>query len=157
MKQDRVRVYYNSTKHTLSVQRYINGKWRLSHHTEEINLCDVKFICSHATRLRTLKEGKKYVHAYFEGIESDQEIQLNKNPNTPYRGNLITYNPFKFPNYTGDSDEYGCPYYEYNGYCDQSVKDSFWDITEESPRKYCDYLSMRIIDKKPQMIAGIRL
>lgn len=148
MKQYRVRVYYNSTKHIFSVQRYINGKWKLSHHTDEINLVNVEFICSHTTRLRVIREGKKYVHAYFEGITADKK---------PIGGNPITYNPFKFPNSEGTHELFDYPVYSYGKYGDRSVKDSCWDLTMKSPRKHCDYLSMRIIDKKPQMMAGIRL
>lgn len=149
-KSDRVRVYFNLTKKCYSVQTLQSGKWKLLYHTDKINLSNVKFVCSHATRLRVIAEGKKYVHAYFEGNVSNTVV--NPHYTETHYGHFVTYNPYKFPN---EAEHHFYPVYSYGDYCDRSVINSFWDMWTQSPRKDCQFLTMRINEKKPVMIAAI--
>jgi len=65
---------------------------RVSFHTNEIVLKDVKFIVSQSGRERVLREKKKNVHAFVEGIIASASYVLNKEPN-------VFYNPYRFDSF----------------------------------------------------------
>lgn len=91
----RVRVYRNLHKNCMSVQTYTPGKgWRVAAHLVGLNLKDVEFKVSETGRQRVLREKKKNVHAFVEGIVTweyanrigQQDISYN-----PYRAaNFVT-------------------------------------------------------------------
>ncbi len=90
---ERVRVYWNLHKNIWSIMK----KGKVIGHRDTILLKDVRFIVSQAGRNRVLKEKKKNVHAFAEGIvveigDCDKKEQ-------------ITYNPYKFPYFYYKSDE----------------------------------------------------
>lgn len=84
----RVRVYFNLRKKMLSVQEKINGSWKVVDHVEQIWLGDVKFKVSDAGRQRVIKNKRKNVHAFIEGV-------ANKSPEKLIPFDSINYNPYK--------------------------------------------------------------
>lgn len=87
----KVRVYRNLHRNCFSIQSYIKGKgWRVTDHAEAITLSDVKFIVKESGRLRVIKERKKNVHAFVEGI------LIAKMDITGLAARKISYNPYKF-------------------------------------------------------------
>lgn len=88
----RRRVYFNLHKKLLSVQAKVNGSWKVIKHVLNINLTDVKFKVSEAGRQRVLREKRKNVHAFIEGVEVDQPINQ--------RAQNVTYNPYKYEKFT---------------------------------------------------------
>jgi hypothetical protein len=88
----KVRVYFNLHKKLLSVQTKVNGSWKVIKHVFNINLTDVKFKVSEAGRQRVLREKRKNVHAFIEGVEVDQPIDQ--------RAQNVTYNPYKYEKFT---------------------------------------------------------
>lgn len=86
MKQ--VRIYFNLHKKMLSVQEKINGSWKVVDHVEQIWLGNAKFKVSEAGRQRVLKQKRKNVHAYIEGI-------ANAVPENLTAFDSINYNPYK--------------------------------------------------------------
>lgn len=64
----KVRVFRNLTRGCLSLQGHMPGKgWRTVAHASEVLLEDVRFVVSMAGRLRTVRTGRKCVHAWAEG------------------------------------------------------------------------------------------
>ena len=90
---ERVRVYWNLHKNIWSIMK----KGKVIGHRDTILLKDVRFIVSQAGRNRVLKEKKKNVHAFAEGIVIDN-YEYN-------RLDQITYNPYKFPYFYYKRDE----------------------------------------------------
>ena len=89
---ERVRAYRNLHKNCYSVQHYIVGKgWRLLKHVDRIVLLDATYHVSQAGRERTIREGKKCVHAYIEGIESRNDTSQIDHDES-FR---VSYNPYK--------------------------------------------------------------
>jgi hypothetical protein len=88
----KVRVYFNLHKKLLSVQTKVNGSWKVIKHVFNINLTDVKFKVSEGGRQRVLREKRKNVHAFIEGVEVDQPIDQ--------RAQNVTYNPYKYEKFT---------------------------------------------------------
>jgi hypothetical protein len=68
-----VRVYRNLHKHCYSVQAKVNGRWKVSEHRQSLSLRDVTFKVYEAGRLRTIEEGKKFVHSYAIGEPCELE------------------------------------------------------------------------------------
>ena len=93
----RVRVYKNLHTGTLSMQTYTKGKgWRVHSHPEEVMLMNVKFLVYEAGRKRVLKEKRKNVHAYVEGVLRPEM------PQGRYTERAM-YNPYKFASWVSDS------------------------------------------------------
>jgi len=88
----KVRVYFNLHKKLLSVQTKVNGSWKVIKHVSDINLSDVRFKVSEAGRQRVLREKRKNVHAFIEGMEVDQQINQS--------AQKVTYNPYKYEKFT---------------------------------------------------------
>ncbi len=82
------RVYFNLHKKMLSVQEKVNGRWKVVDHVEQIWLGDATFKVSEAGRQRVLKQKRKNVHAYIEGI-------ANAVPENLVAFDSINYNPYK--------------------------------------------------------------
>jgi hypothetical protein len=87
----KIRVYFNLHKKMLSVQEKVNGSWKVVNCVEQIWLGDVAFKVSEAGRQRVLKQKRKNVHAYIEGIYKMPEITPFKH--TPFVP--VNYNPYK--------------------------------------------------------------
>ncbi len=88
----KVRVYFNLHKKLLSVQTKVNGRWKVIKHVFNINLTDVKFKVSEAGRQRVLREKRKNVHAFIEGVEINDQVSQ--------RAQNVTYNPYKYEKFT---------------------------------------------------------
>ena len=88
----RVRVFRNLTRKCYSVQHYVKGKgWRMLGHVDSISLKDVEFKVYKSGRERTVREGKKYVHAYVIGTVTPLGYY-----DIPHRSpHKVTYNPHK--------------------------------------------------------------
>jgi hypothetical protein len=69
------------------VQHKTPKGWRVLRHVNYLTLCNISYVVSQAGRARTLREGKKYVHAYIEG-----EIETI-DANSEDLGRQLTYNP----------------------------------------------------------------
>ena len=83
------RVYFNLHKRLFSVtQKNERNNWAVVGHTNYIELKNVKFIVSEAGRQRVLREKRKNVHAFLEGL------CFNGLANG-FRPRRITYNPYK--------------------------------------------------------------
>lgn len=90
---ERVRVYWNLHKNVWSIMK----KGIVIEHRDVVTLINVRFIVSQAGRSRVLKEKKKNVHAFADGILVNNLISEKK-----YQ---ITYNPYKFPYFYYKNDE----------------------------------------------------
>lgn len=84
---EKVRVYYNFRLKCLSVQTYQphRGGWRLYYHVDNLALENARFKVQIAGRQRCLREKRKNVHAYIEGIVAPQRrdgdwIGIHYNP-----------------------------------------------------------------------------
>lgn len=86
----RVRVYWNSTKKVWSVRQ----SGRVVKHLRELDLWAVTFVVSEKGRQRVLRERRKSVHAYAEGVLSERRA-LVANP-----ARAIRYNPYEGPDFT---------------------------------------------------------
>ena len=63
-----VRVFRNLTRRCLSIQARVPGKgWRTVAHASRVALSDARFVVSEAGRQRTLRTGRKVVHAWVHG------------------------------------------------------------------------------------------
>lgn len=80
----KVQVYRNLHRNCYSV-RY---KGKVIAHVKEITLLQANFRVSQAGRARVLKERRKNVHAYVEGVVTDNFHELIHH---------VTYNPYKAP------------------------------------------------------------
>jgi len=101
---ERVRVYYNLHKQKLSVQKKINGTWKVTDYVDEIWIGTVTFKVSEAGRRRVIKNKRKNVHAYIEGIVGEQPV----NSSTPFSSIpfvSINYNPYKLEKFH-DGEKY---------------------------------------------------
>jgi hypothetical protein len=70
----------------------VNGRWKVIKHTDSISLADVKFKVSEAGRQRVLREKRKNVHAFIEGMEIAEL--------TEQIAQKVTYNPYKYEKFT---------------------------------------------------------
>jgi len=89
---ERVRVYYNLHKQKLSVQKKINGTWKVTDYADEISMTAPIFKVSEAGRQRVLKSGRKNVHAYIEGIVDEMPVR-SIFVHIPF--DSVNYNPYK--------------------------------------------------------------
>ena len=83
----KIRVYFNLHKKMLSVQEKVNGSWKVVDYVEQIWLGDATFKVSEAGRQRVLKQKRKNVHAFVQGIVN--------NIITIASDRKICYNPYK--------------------------------------------------------------
>ena len=80
------RCYFNLHKKKISVQKKVNGVWKVIRHADSIALDSVTFRVSQAGRERVLKSKRKNVHAYIVGTEikefaNDKSlVQVKYNP-----------------------------------------------------------------------------
>lgn len=92
----RVHCYYNLHKNCISVQY----KGKVVGHTEDIALTDVKFVVRPAGRAKVLREKKKNVHAFVQGIVVEKLVSDH--------WRRVSYNPYKGDTfYLVDMDEQG--------------------------------------------------
>lgn len=92
-----VQAYFNLRRKEFSVQRR-NGKggWVVWFYAPELNLKDVSFRVSEASRQRVIREGRKNVHAYVRGT------LVKDIPETP---TAATYNPYKYGSFVEKDTE----------------------------------------------------
>lgn len=79
----KVRIYRNLNNGLISIKQgaYVIG------HTEEVMLSNVSFLVVESLRQKVLREKRKSVHAYIEGIyEPDMEVRAG--------GEALWYNPY---------------------------------------------------------------
>jgi hypothetical protein len=82
----RCRIYRNLNNGTMSLQLKVKG-WYVAGHVTDAIVQDVKFHLSEASRLRVIRDGRKNVHAWGEGLliaqfkpEIAAPIDLSYNP-----------------------------------------------------------------------------
>lgn len=85
----KIEVYRNLHNGLLSV-RDAKTK-RVIGHAESVTLTDAVFKVSEAGRQRAVREGRRNVHAFAIGYETDQPMSVI--------GDRITYNPFRAPHF----------------------------------------------------------
>jgi hypothetical protein len=96
----KVRIYRNLNNGKLSMQKYIKGKgWRVDDHPEGVHLRDCEFLVYEKGRQRVLKEKRKNVHAYIQGIlvrrfDSNKE-DIHFHPEWSLEFCEAHYNPYK--------------------------------------------------------------
>lgn len=81
---ERVRVYWDSTRNVWSVK----SGTKVVHKTNRLILRHVAFRVSERGRQRVLREGRKNVHAYCEGIVVKYTPKV-------YRAHAVRYNPYE--------------------------------------------------------------
>lgn len=88
----RVRVYWNLHKHCYSVMEASTG--RVVQHANAVMLRDVRYTVQPAGHARTIREGRKCVHAFIDGrIVNNVLID-------PLHARKVTYNPQRGPHWT---------------------------------------------------------
>lgn len=63
-----VRVYRNLLNHRISVQAKIDKRWKVVGHVTELAIANVSFTIRESGRKRVLRDKRKNVHAWAEGI-----------------------------------------------------------------------------------------
>ena len=84
----KIRIYRNLNNGTMSIQQKIDKSWKVTGHVTACVVKDVRFVISESGRQRVIRDGRKNVHAYGEGIllgEADDDIYA------PYS---LAYNPY---------------------------------------------------------------
>jgi hypothetical protein len=83
------RCYFNLHKRKISVQKKINGVWKVVRHADSVALDNATFRVSKAGRERVLQQKRKNVHAYICGTESGSFDYYKKL-------RQVNYNPYLF-------------------------------------------------------------
>lgn len=94
-----VRIYFNIPKKTFSLQRKINGRWKVVEYVNFFKLENAKFIVSEKGRQRVLKNKRKNVHAYITGEKTDKGIEEG------HEFSDIRYNPYEMKSFTEENGE----------------------------------------------------
>ena len=98
---EQVRVYRNLTTGNWSIQTKTPKGWRVRGHATSVELLDADCHVSKAGRARVLREKRKNVHAYIEGI-----IDLRNMSGFPYGdADRISYNPYRAGTFTTSDGE----------------------------------------------------
>ena len=90
----KIRVYFNLHTNTFSVQEKKPNGWRVSRYAEFVCLRDAKFKVSQTGRERVIREGRKNVHAYVEGMLYNPEVMPNTEDLKRVRYNPLTMKYF---------------------------------------------------------------
>ena len=103
---DKVRVHRNLKTGTWSIAIWTPKGWRVRGHATSVELLDADCHVSEAGRARVLREKRKNVHAYIEGIVDLRNMQSTEGAAFPY-GNAerISYNPYKAGTFTTSDGE----------------------------------------------------
>ena len=103
---DKVRVYRNLRAGNWSIQTKTFKGWRVRGHATAVELMDADCHVSDAGRARVLREKRKNVHAYIEGLIDLRNMQSTEGAAFPY-GNAerISYNPYKAGTFTTSDGE----------------------------------------------------
>jgi len=96
---EKLRVYFNLHKNLLSIQARVNGSWKVLKHTRQICLENVRFKVSEAGRQRVIRDKRKNVHAFVEGVAA-KAFNRNKLPTA-----IVTYNPYELERFH-DGEKY---------------------------------------------------
>ena len=85
----KIRIYFNLHRKLFTVQHMTAKGWRVLRHAAEIHMHFPRFKVSEAGRQRVLREKRKNVHAFIEGIFTA--------PITVFAEDMeqVTYNPYK--------------------------------------------------------------
>ena len=117
---DKVRVYRNLKTGNWSIQTKTPKGWRVRGHATAVELLDADCHVSKAGRAKVLREKRKNVHAYIEGLIDLRNMRLRDvNPKWAYAygiledmdafpyGNAerISYNPYKAGTFTTSDGE----------------------------------------------------
>ena len=84
------RIYFNLHRKLFTVQHKTAKGWRVLHHAAEVHMHFPRFKVSEAGRQRVLREKRKNVHAFVEGIIGD-----SMNLPDPEDMQRVSYNPYK--------------------------------------------------------------
>lgn len=82
-----IRAYFNLHKRTFSIQRRVEGSWRVTEYSDSILIKNAVFKVYESGRKRVLRERRKNVHGYVIG----EEVLDKKNLFPIAR---VTYNPY---------------------------------------------------------------
>ena len=89
------RIYFNLHRKLFTVQHKTAKGWRVLHHADEVHMHFPCFKVSEAGRQRVLREKRKNVHAFVEGIIGDP-----MNLPDPEDMQRVSYNPYKGSTFT---------------------------------------------------------
>ena len=90
------RIYWNLHKKCYSVQRKVDGRWKVCMHADELYLDNVTFFVSPTGRERVRREGRKNVHAFILA----EHVTVPDEFNEPEHDVEITYNPYVHTEFT---------------------------------------------------------
>lgn len=96
-----VRCYRNLRNGKISLQQKVNGNWKVIAHADKVVINQAVFKVYETGRQRVIKEKRKRVHAYVEGILAPipRFFQLDSDK-------VVTYNPYKYSSFVmKDSEE----------------------------------------------------
>ena len=91
------KVYFNLHKKVWSIMTKTPKGWRVTGHAARLVLRDVRFVVSQAGRERTVREGRKNVHAFAIGTIVDYEWGCT--------GRRIRYNHYKYTTFVDDAEQ----------------------------------------------------
>jgi hypothetical protein len=74
--QERVRIYRNLNNGRLSIQQKLDGRWIVTGHVTDCVIEAVTFSVSEAGRQRVIRDRRKNVHAWGEGILIGQSADV---------------------------------------------------------------------------------
>lgn len=104
-----VRVFRNLTSKVWSIQARNGSSWHTIAHASSVILGDASFIVEEAGRLRTIRTGKKVIHAYVKGNLLGYNGTIRKPwegfpPPDVFKtgtntGQEVTYNPKRFSSF----------------------------------------------------------
>lgn len=100
LNKDPVRFYYNFHKKTFSIQKRVEGRWRVVDHSNNFMVLDAKFKVSQKGRERVLRERVKNVHAYVYGLWAESGMGISAEEDRTLCC-IIKYNPY-------DNDKFFC-------------------------------------------------
>ena len=98
-----MRVYHNTHNRSWSVQQRDNiGRWKVVAYADSLTLKACKLRVSEAGRQRSLKEGRKNVHAYVQGywVPDSEAIKTAWHVTSDCRTYFVAYNPKLFGYFT---------------------------------------------------------
>jgi len=102
----KVFVYFNLHKKCFSIKALDGAKkGRVIAHRDNVLLFHTTFKVSQAGRERVLREHRKNVHAGVVGIWHDSGNDHGTLSTVKERGELVTYNPYKYTSFVYKEDE----------------------------------------------------
>lgn len=98
----RVRIYYNITRKCWSIRSMSGVRYnRLIGHAVSLQLVNCSFLVSQAGRERVLRERRKNVHAFVDGLLAGQELDP---PRWVKEIQRVRYNPYEMEQFAWVKD-----------------------------------------------------